>query len=113
VTCGSGRWRQGSSPVAPSSQEAGASATAGAAARRRPLDDVVIAGVLLDAGVPPGEDAEAAEHGRRYGRHEVVDLDNLADVEAVGEDEIVVVGVERHVAGAGRVGEAEVEAVVA
>lgn len=89
--------------------------------RRRParalgddlLDDVVIAGVLLDAGVPPGEDAEAAEHGRRGGRHEVVDLDDLTDVEAVGEDEVVVVGVEGHVAGAGRVGEAEVEAVVA
>jgi len=43
----------------------------------------------------------------------VVDLDDLADVEAVGEDEVVVVGVEGHVAGAGRVGEAEVEAVVA
>ena len=89
--------------------------------RRRParvlgddlLDDVFITGVLLDAGVPPGEDAEAAEHGRRYGRHEVVDLDDLADVEAVGEDEVVVVGVEGHVAGAGRVGEAEVKAVVA
>lgn len=89
--------------------------------RRRParpfgddlLDDVVIAGFLLDAGVAPGEDAEAAEHGRRDGRHKVVDLDDLADVEAVGEDEVVVVGVEGHVAGAGRVGEAEVEAVVA
>jgi hypothetical protein len=34
-------------------------------------------------------------------------------VEAVGEDEVVVVGVEGDVAGAGRVGEAEVEAVVA
>lgn len=80
------------------------------------LLDLVVAGVLLldrDAGVPAGEDAEVTEHGDRDGRHEAIDLDDLADVEAVGEDEVVVVGVEGDVAGAGRVGEAEVEAVVA
>ncbi|KAJ1271829.1 hypothetical protein BS78_06G155500 [Paspalum vaginatum] len=71
------------------------------------LLDLVVAGVLLYAGVAPGEDAEPAEHGRRHGRHEAVNLDDLADAEAIGEDEVVVVGVEGHVAGACRVGEAE------
>lgn len=81
--------------------------------RRGAAGGGVVGGFLLDAGVAAGEDAEMAEHGRRDGRHQVLDLDDLADVEAVGEDEVVVVGVEGDVAGARGVGEAEVEAVVA
>lgn len=67
------------------------------------VDGVVVAGVAA------GEEAEVTENGDRGGGLEAPGIDELADLEAVGEDEVVEVGREGDEGGVGGVGDLDVE----
>lgn len=67
---------------------------------------------VVEAGVAAGEEAEVTKHGNRGGGLEAAHLDELAELEAVGEDEVVEVGREGDVDGVGGVGDLDVEAFV-
>lgn len=62
--------------------------------------------------VPPGEGADAAEDGDGGRRLEAADVDELAEAELVGEDEVALLLGQGGVDGVGGVGDLEEEALV-
>lgn len=67
---------------------------------------------ITDARVPSGERSNASQQRNRRTGLELVDMDELAELQLVTENEIVVLFGERHISGMQRIGDLEVEAMV-